>query len=251
VALHQHADSIVWLKLSRNPMIELPLDFIQSCVILCELHLTHMSMKKVPQGIRHSTTLQCLHLSSNCIRDLNDASLDRITGRASLSLHNNRLEKLPSHFPRLRQLLELDISNNKFETFPTIVTQLESLRDLSVSFNTITEFPEEIGKMKTLETFFIVRNQFSKFPNEAAGMASLRLLDCRRNAITDLSVICMLPKIHTLLADYNVMRGLDLSIGPHLVNLVASHSNVTQLSLAPGPMGKPPNLSAAFTYRSP
>lgn len=240
MALHQNAESIVWLRLSRNPMIELPLDFIQSCTTLRELHLTHMSMKKVPQSIRHSHTLQRLHLSSNCIRDLDDASLDRLTGLASLSLQNNRLEKLPWHFPRLRQLLELDISNNKFKTFPLVVTQLESLRDLNISFNMITEFPEEIGKMKTLETFFIVGNQFSKFPDEATGMTSLRLLDCRRNAISDLSVICMLPKIHTLLTDYNAMHGLDLSIGPDLANLVASHNDITQLSLAPGPMGKPP-----------
>jgi len=221
-------------------MIELPLDFIQSCTTLRELHLTHMSMKKVPQSLRHSTTLLRLHLSSNCIRDLEDACLDRLTGLHSLSLQNNPLEKLPWHFPRLRQLLELDISNNKFKTFPIVVTQLESLRDLNISFNMITELPEEIGKMKMLQTFFIVGNQFTRFPDEASGMTSLCLLDCRRNAITDLSVICMLPKIHTLLADYNTVHGLDLSLGPQLAKLIASHNDITQLSLAPGPMGKLP-----------
>ena len=109
-----------------------------------------------PQSIRHSTTLRRLYLSSNHIRDLDDATLNRITGLTSLSLQNNHLDKMPWHFPRPRQLLELDIWKNKFETFPTVVTELESLRDLNIAFNMITEFPEEIGNMKTLETFSTV-----------------------------------------------------------------------------------------------
>ena len=165
-------------------------------------------MKKVPQSIRRSTAHQRLHLSSNCIRDLDDASLDRLTGLASLSLQNNRLEKLPQRFPRLCQLLQLDISNNKFKTFPPAVAQLENLRDLNISFNTITEFPEEIGKMKALERFFIVGNQFSKFPDEATGATSLSPLDCRRNAIADLSAMRMLPEIHPLFADYSDLRSI-------------------------------------------
>ena len=57
--------------------------------------------------------------------------------------------------------------------------------------------------------------------------------------ITDLSAICTIPKIRVLSTDYNTIRGLDLSIGPHLANLVASHNDFTQLLVAPGPIGKP------------
>ncbi|KAJ8592062.1 hypothetical protein M405DRAFT_880175, partial [Rhizopogon salebrosus TDB-379] len=40
VVLHQNASSIVYLNLSRNPMVEIPLDFIQSCVTLRDLRLS-------------------------------------------------------------------------------------------------------------------------------------------------------------------------------------------------------------------
>lgn len=50
----------------------------------------------------------------------------------------------------------------------------------------------------------------------------------------------MVLKIHTLLTDYNAMYDLDLSIGPDFANLVASRNDIIRLSLASGPMGKPP-----------
>lgn len=50
----------------------------------------------------------------------------------------------------------------------------------------------------------------------------------------------MVLKIHTLFTDYNAMYDLDLSISPDLANLVASRSDITQMSLASGPMSKPP-----------
>ena len=146
VILHQHAHSIVSLKLSRNPMLEIPLDFIQSCSVLRELRLSNMAMKKVPQSVRHSTTLHRLDLSSNRLGDLEDAYLEHIPGLITLYIQNNRIEKLPWHFPRLRSLTTLNLSNNKFQTLPILITQLENLRDLDISFNTISDIPEEIGR---------------------------------------------------------------------------------------------------------
>ncbi|KAG1844144.1 hypothetical protein F4604DRAFT_245035 [Suillus subluteus] len=57
IVLHQNTGSIVILNLSRNPMVEIPLDFIQSCTTLRNLKLSSMAMKKVPQSVRHSTSL--------------------------------------------------------------------------------------------------------------------------------------------------------------------------------------------------
>ena len=219
-------------------MIEIPLDFIQACTTLRELRLTHMYMKKVPQSLRHSQTLHRLDLSCNSLKDLEDAYLDHIKGLLMIFLQNNRLEKLPWHFPRLRCLVTLNISNNKFRTFPLVVTQLECLRDLDISFNMITELPEEIGRMKMLETFILLGNQVAKFPEECCGLGNLRLLDCRRNKISDLTPICALPKIANLSASHNAVHALDLSFG--LTTLDASHNDITQLSLLPGPMGRPP-----------
>ena len=221
-------------------MIEIPLDFIQACTTLRELRLTHMYMKKVPQSLRHSQTLHRLDLSCNSLKDLEDAYLDHIHGLLIILLLNNRLEKLPWHFPRLRSLVTLNISNNKFRTFPLVVTQLESLRDLDISFNMITELPEEIGQMLMLERFILLGNQVTKFPEECCGLVNLRELDCRRNQISDLTPICVLPQITNLSASHNVVHALDLSLGPYLTTLDASHNDITQLSLVLGPMGRPP-----------
>ncbi|KAF8893444.1 hypothetical protein BD779DRAFT_1506295 [Infundibulicybe gibba] len=240
VVLHQNADQIVSLKLSRNPMLEIPLDFIQSCTTLRELRLSNMAMKKVPHSVRHSTTLHRLDLSSNRIVDLDEAYLDNIPGLTTLFVQNNRIEKLPWHFPRLRSLVTLNISNNKFNTLPSVVTELENLRDLDISFNTISELPDLIGRLVALERLVIVGNQVSRLPDECRKLVSLRLLDCRRNQISDLTVVCMLPKLQNLSADHNAVHALDLSLGPCLKTLDASHNEITQLSLRPGPVGKNP-----------
>ncbi|KAF7376679.1 Adenylate cyclase [Mycena sanguinolenta] len=240
VALHQHADSIVSLRLSRNPMIEIPLDFIQSCTTLRELRLCHMAMKKVPHSLRHSTTLTRLDLSCNRIVTLDEAYLDDIPGLTTLHVQNNRLETLPWSFPRLRRLISLNISNNKFRTFPAGVSQLATLRDLDISFNMISELPEEIGQLKNLERLVIVGNQVSRLPDEFSSLERLGELDCRRNKISDLTVACMLPKIETVSADHNAMHDLALSMGPCLTTLDASHNEITQLTLVRGPVGRSP-----------
>ncbi|KAH9484853.1 Adenylate cyclase [Psilocybe cubensis] len=243
VVLHQNADSIVTLRLDGNPMLEIPLDFIQSCTILRDLNLTQMSMKKVPASLRHSTSLHRLNLSSNCIRDLEDACLDHIEGLIFLGLMNNRLDVLPSYFPNLRALNTLNISNNKFRELPLVVTQLENLHDLDISFNPITELPDEIGRLTMLERLIMVGNRIVKFPPKAINLHNLRILDCRRNQISDLSVICMLPNLTELSADHNVVHALELALGPRLTTLNVSHNDITQLSLVPGPMGRPYGLT--------
>ncbi|KAJ7090876.1 adenylate cyclase [Mycena belliarum] len=239
VVLHQNADSIYHLRLSRNPMIEIPLDFIQSCTRLNELRLSHMAMKKVPHSLRHSTTLTRLDLSCNRIVTLDEAYLDDIPGLTALYLQNNRLEKLPWSFPRLRSLITLNISNNKFREFPVGVSELAALGDLDISFNLISELPEEIGHLKNLERLVIVGNQVSRLPDEFNSLGRLGEFDCRRNQISDLSAVCMLPKMEKLSADHNALHDLVLSLGPSLTTLDASHNEITQLSIVPGPIGRP------------
>jgi adenylate cyclase len=214
-------------------MLEIPLDFIQSCSILRELRLSNMAMKKVPQSVRRSTTLHRLDLSSNRLADLEDAYLEQISGLLALYLQNNRIEKLPFHFPRLRSLTTLNLSNNKFQTLPILVTQLKNLRDLDISFNMISDIPGEIGQLQNLERLIIVGNQVVKFPRELADLKHLHSLDCRRNQISDLTIVCALPQLNQLSADHNSIHGLDLALGIHLTTLHVSHNDITQVSLIP------------------
>jgi adenylate cyclase len=234
IVLHQNAGSIVILNLSRNPMVEIPLDFIQSCTTLRDLKLSSMAMKKVPQSVRHSTSLHRLDLSCNRIVDLDDAGLDRIPELSSLRLQNNRIEQLPWYFPRLKFLKFLNISNNKFVNVPSVICQLPCLVELDMSFNTITELPEEIGRLTTLERLILIGNQVVKLPEECRNLVNLQLLDCRRNNISDISIAYALPKLQTLNANHNSVHALHLSIGPNLSVLDASHNDITFLKFAPG-----------------
>lgn len=192
VALHTKADSVVTLNLSQNPILEIPLDFIQSCTTLRELRLSNMAMKKVPQSIRHSNTLRRLDLSCNRIVDLDEAGLDCIPELTHLGLQNNRMEKLPSYFPNMRSLRSLNIYNNKLKELPSVVVEITGL---DISFNAISELPKDINQLQSLEKFIIVGNQVSRLPDEFAHLVNLRILDCRRNQITILSVTNKLPKL--------------------------------------------------------
>lgn len=239
ITLYAHADAIVSLNLSRNPMLEIPLDFIQACTTLRELRLSHMALKKVPQSVRHCRTLQRLDLSCNRMTDLDDAGLEKIPQLRHLKLQNNRMDALPKYFVGMHELRDLNISNNKFKDVPSVVCGLRSLVDLDVSFNMITVLPQDLGQLTQLEHFIIVGNQVSRIPEMFANLRSLRVLDCRRNPIVDISVVCTLPKIEQLLADHNSMHALDVSFGPSLKELDASHNDITQLTLVPGPLGLP------------
>jgi adenylate cyclase len=240
IVLYQHAPTVFYLNLSKNPLLEIPLDFIQSCETLRELRLCHMAMKKVPQSVRHSSSLQRLDLSCNRIVDLDEAGLDLIPGLMSLKVQNNRLERLPSPFLQLNKLRFLNISNNKFDIFPRVVCEMTSLVDLDVSFNTISQLPPELGQLCKLERLVIVGNQVSEFPEQCAGLVRLSELDCRRNNITSLHIICRLPRLETLRADYNMVHAVDLSLGPSFKTLEVTNNDITRLALVPGPVRTKP-----------
>ncbi|KAG7098211.1 hypothetical protein E1B28_000179 [Marasmius oreades] len=238
--LHQHATEIITLNLSRNNNLDIPTDFIQACDHLTELRLSEMAYKRLPHSLKHCVTLSRLDVSGNRISDLDQPFLEALPELSTLYVQNNRLEKLPWHFPKLRALTNLNISNNKFKVLPHVVCDLKNLRDLDISFNMIEELPEEIGRLQKLEHLIVTGNRLVTMPNECAMLISLRRLDCRRNAISDLSVIQMLPKLEKLSADWNALHKLTLSVSPSVTTIDATYNEVTHLELAPGPVGRTP-----------
>ncbi|KAJ6550286.1 hypothetical protein B0H19DRAFT_952161 [Mycena capillaripes] len=238
--LYRCAPSIRSLRLSRNPMIEIPLNFIKSCTALRDLRLSHMGMTEVPHSVRNGATLTRLDLSCNHIVTLDEAYLDNIPGLTTLHLQHNRLEKLPWNFPRLLWLTKLNLSNNQFRVFPHVVTDLRNLRELDISFNMISELPKAIGGLGNLERLDIVGNQVSRLPDEFSTLGRLKKLDCRRNQILDLTVAGRLPMIETLIADHNALHDVPLSFGPCLTTFDASHNVISQLSLVRELVGQRP-----------
>ncbi|KAH9931177.1 adenylate cyclase-like protein [Epithele typhae] len=238
-SLYLQGAAIVSLNLSRNPMLEVPLDFIQYTTSLQELRMSHMALKRVPPSVHHCKSLQRLDLACNRIGDLGDAGLADLPELSHLRLENNRIDKLPPYFYRLRQLRDLNISNNKFDHLPPSIYELRNLRHLDASFNTISEISARIGQLAELDSLTIIGNRVSRLPVEFALLKNLRFLDCRRNNITDISIVCTLPNIEQLFTDHNSTHALDVSFGPALKQLDTSHNDITQLNLIPGPLGSP------------
>ncbi|KAG6824183.1 hypothetical protein H0H92_007749, partial [Tricholoma furcatifolium] len=237
IAVHRNAAKLVSLSLSGNPILEIPVDFIHSCVSLRDLRLFNMFMKNVPNSVRHATSIRRLDLSSNRIRSLEEASLDWNANLQVFYLQNNHIENLPQYFPRLRYLTTLNISNNKLYYFPLAICELNALVDLDISFNTISELPEEIGNLVNLSRFTILGNIISQLPEECSKLVCLSRLDCRRNKLINLGLVTRLPKLHTLIADHNAVHKLNLLLGPKLKMLNTSHNKITQLSLVLVPVG--------------
>lgn len=233
IFLHLHADNIIILNVSRNPMQDLPLDFVQACASLKELRMTNMALKRVPVSLRHSTTLARLDVSCNRIADLEAAHLHECPTLLSLKLQNNRITSLPSWFDQLKALKYLNISNNKFEEFPSVLCEMSNLVDLDVSFNNILELPSEMSNLKSLERLAVYGNDIHKLPDSFSTLANLRVLDVRRNKLTDLTPVYALPNLTDLQADYNDLVTLDAQIGAKVRQFSVPHNSITRFTLAP------------------
>ncbi|CAE6444827.1 unnamed protein product [Rhizoctonia solani] len=231
IVLHRHASTITFLNLSKNPLVDLPLDFIQGCDELRELRLSTCSLKRIPASIQHSSSLHWLDLSCNRIVDLENAALDKIPDLRTIKLQNNRLSGLPDYFGQLNTMRYLNISNNKLEAVPPVLCKMRSLVDLDMSFNSIGSLPPEIGQLSVLERLVVVGNQITGFPPEISTLKKLKWVDCRRNWIADLGIVASIPSLVTLRADHNAFLVLDLNIGNSLTTLEASCNSITRFTL--------------------
>lgn len=232
IFLHLHADNIIILNVSRNPMTDLPLDFIQACTSLKELRMSNMALKKIPASLPASTTLTRLDLSCNRIADLESAHLCDIQTLLSLKVQNNRLSSIPTYFTQMHGLKYLNISNNVFDEFPAVICQMSNLMDLDVSFNRITELPAELSNLRTLERLICVGNELTEFPETFVTLENLRVLDVRRNKLIDLNPAYALPQLEVLRADSNDLVTLDTELGPRIKDFSVPHNSITGFTLA-------------------
>ncbi|TIB37909.1 hypothetical protein E3P86_01988 [Wallemia ichthyophaga] len=233
IFLYRHAHSIIYLNLSKNPLTDLPSDFIQLCTSLRELKLSMVSMKRLWPSVRlYCRSLTRLDMSCNRMPELDHIDFKCLPKLRSLKVQNNRLTQLPESLSELKHLKYLNISNNKFDVFPRVVCKLTGLDDLDASFNTFQTLPEEISELKEIHRAVFVGNQLAVLPKSAANLISLRELDIRRNALTDISVVCDLPNLEVLLADFNHIGVLDVTIGPNANRFKSPNNPLTSFSLS-------------------
>ncbi|KAH8905327.1 adenylate cyclase [Coniochaeta sp. PMI_546] len=208
ITLYQKASEIVSLNLSRNLSLDVPRDFIQSCINLRDVKFNNNEARRLPLSLSRASKLTYLDVSNNRLEQLEHAELNGLTGLLKLNLANNRLNHLPPYFDAYRMLRTLNISSNFLDKFPPFLCELGALVDLDLSFNLIGSFPEEIGKLTALEKFVVTNNRLSgTVPETFRRLRSLRELDVRYNALTDLDIVSELPKLEMLAADHNAISG--------------------------------------------
>ncbi|RIA93841.1 hypothetical protein C1645_690376 [Glomus cerebriforme] len=246
IFLYRQAYFIRSLNVSRNLMLDLPTDFIQSCHQLKELHLSQNELERVPQSVKQSQMLSTLNLSSNRLRDLDHAQLENVAELTNLQADNNLLTSLPESFMKFQYLSILNVANNLFTEFPPVICNIISLSELDISFNNISSIPMEIGKLVNLKRLFLIGNQITGIlPASFEELINLRKLDIRRNQISNIDVLSLMPSLEVLLAESNNISIVNLS-SSSLQKLNLPKNKLTQFSFT-GTGSSISNLSLAYS----
>ena len=227
IMLYKKAGEITILNLSRNLALDVPKDFIQSCVILREIRFTSNEAWQIPASFSLAPQLRILDISNNRLEQLDQADLGKLQNIVSIKIANNRLTTLPPSFGEFRTLRSLNLSSNYLSTFPDFLYNLRTLVDIDISFNMIESLPN-IGKLTGLERLWATNNQLTgSFPDDFVNLGNLKELDVRFNGLTSMDVIATLPKLEQLMIGHNAISKFEGSF-ERLRILNADHNPITR-----------------------
>lgn len=244
ITLYAKSSEIISLNLSRNLSLDVPKDFIQSCINLREIKFIGNEASSLPQSFGLASRLTYLDVSNNCLEDLDHAGLDRLTGLVSIKMANNQLTKLPSSFGNFQTLRSLNMSSNCFKVFPNFLCDLKSLVDLDISFNGIEEL-SNIGRLTTLERLWMTNNNLTgPLHDSFKELVNLKEVDGRFNAITNIDALSNLPRLEQIFFGHNLISRFKGS-SPKLRSLHLDHCPLTQFDVdAPMPTLTTLNLAS-------
>ena len=230
INLYQKAADIVYLNLSRNLALDVPKDFIQSCVSLREIRYISNEAWQLPASLCLATRLTVLDISNNRLEQLEHADLDKLPGLVSIKMSNNKLKHLPAYFGQFRSLRSLNLSSNYIEVFPDFLCDLKGLVDLDISFNTVRSLPK-IGQLTSLERLWATNNMLhGSFPEGVRDLKNLKEIDLRFNGLTTIDIFAELPKLEHLLVGHNVISKFEGSFAQiRLLHL--DHNPITRFDL--------------------
>ncbi|KAG0896381.1 hypothetical protein G6F34_007406 [Rhizopus arrhizus] len=232
VFLYKYAAEMTSLDLSKNLLIEIPVDFLQLCKNLQHFWLNNNEYKTLPVSIRYIPNLEYLSVSGNQIIDLQHTRLEELSNLKSLRAYNNRLSSLPDSFSKFKHLTALHISNNSFTRFPEVICEIRTLSHLDISFNRISSIPNEIGNLTQLTFLFAIANRLSgSLPQGFSKLKNLKGLDIRQNQISDMEVLHDLDKLDRISVDYNAMSVVNYGF-KYLKRLKMSKNHLTQFTVA-------------------
>lgn len=245
IILYKKASEIISLNLSRNLSLDVPKDFIQSCINLREIKFMGNEALHLPTSFSLASRLTYLDVSNNLLEQLDHANLDQLHGLVSIKLSNNKLTELPSYFGNFPSLRSLNISSNSFQVFPSFLCNLKSLVNLDISFNNIADIPN-IGRLRTLERLWMTNNMLSGPLDETfKDLENLREVDARFNALNNIDNLSLLPRLEQLFAGHNAISRFRGSF-PKLRSLFLDHCPMTQFDIdAPMPTLTTLNIASA------
>jgi adenylate cyclase len=230
ITLYKRAPEIISLNLSRNLSLDIPSDFIQSCINLREIKFISNEAWRLPPSISLATRLTVLDVSNNRLENLANSNLDKLQGLVSIKMANNKLSALPSYFGNFASLRSLNLSSNSFQVFPNFLCDLPSLVDLDISFNSISELPN-IGRLKTLERLWVTNNMLSgPLDPSFQNLVSIKEIDARFNRITNVDSVMQLPRLEQLFLGHNPVSKFK-GVFPKLRTLVLDHCPITRFEL--------------------
>ncbi|KAJ9244931.1 hypothetical protein DTO169E5_1312 [Paecilomyces variotii] len=230
ITLYKKASEIISLNLSRNLSMDVPKDFIQSCINLREIKFMSNEAKRLPPSIGLASRLTVLDISNNRLEDLEHAHLDRLQGLVSIKMANNKLTHLPSYFANFKSLRSLNMSSNSFQEIPEFLGNLKTLVDLDVSFNNIRKLPN-IGNLTALERLWVNNNMLSgELDGSFKNLVNLKEVDARFNSIVNIDTLSQLPRLEQLLLGHNSISKFRGSFSK-LRTLVVDHCPITQFDV--------------------
>ncbi|KAH8689542.1 adenylate cyclase AcyA [Talaromyces proteolyticus] len=230
LTLYRRASEIISLNLSRNLSLEVPSDFITSCLNLREIKFMSNEAWRLPPSFGLATRLTYLDISNNRLEQLDQTNLGELRGLVSIKIANNNLSALPSYFTNYVSLRSLTLSSNNFHVFPDFLCNLPNLVDLDISFNSIRELPN-IGRLRQLERLWVTNNMLEgPLDKSFQNLKSIKEIDARFNEISNVDSIMQLPRLEQLLLGHNAVTKFKGSF-PKLRTLQLDHCPITQFEL--------------------
>lgn len=230
ITLYKKSSEIISLNLSRNLSLDVPKDFIQSCINLREIKFIGNEALQLPASFSLASRLTYLDVSNNFLEELEHAQLDQLTSLVSIRMANNQLTTLPDYFGNFQYLRSLDLSSNGFRTFPEFLCQLKSLVELNISFNSIEQLPN-IGQLTTLERLWMTNNNLSgSLDGSFKDLVNLKEIDGRFNSISNIDDLSRLPRLEQLFFGHNLVSRFRGAF-PKLRSLHLDHNPLTQFDI--------------------
>jgi Leucine-rich repeat (LRR) protein len=192
------------------------------------LDLRALELRRTPVEVAFMTGLTSLSLENNKIQKL-FAGLGCLTLLSELLLDYNELQTLPRTVANLTNLTKLSIAHNKIKHMGEWLLPRLPLRVLNATNNLIQELPFSLLKFTKMMSLKVDMNSFTDPPREVvvAGQKYIfhylkALQDASTSNILDFSHLGLLnfPALHCdmtaltcLMLDYNLLQSLPAGIG--------------------------------------